>query len=147
MKVALYQAPGGGSLSWGSHEAAKRAKDSGFHTVVLCAEEHQDRDQRIEKSGVRVFRWGFEDDFLVAETSQKFRDTVFKAGVVVASQVRKGRRVLVTCAMGINRSPLIAASAYRERVGKPGKQIIADMKRVRPDIFLNPGFQKLVESW
>lgn len=63
----------------------------------------------------------------------------------VARRLNEGRRVLVTCAMGLNRSALVAALAMHEVHGMGADEIIARLRRARGSWALsNPNFEKLL---
>jgi hypothetical protein len=68
-----------------------------------------------------------------------------KTGSRVARRLRAGRRVLVTCAMGLNRSALIAALAMHEIYGMAPAEIIARLRGARGSWALsNPNFERLL---
>jgi protein-tyrosine phosphatase len=70
-----------------------------FDTVVLCAEELQD----VPLPGVEVIHAPLDD----AKPTQEEVSIAWKAAKRVAKRVNANRRVLVTCAMGLNRSGLV----------------------------------------
>jgi protein-tyrosine phosphatase len=62
----------------------------------------------------------------------------------VARRLRKGQRVLVTCAMGLNRSGLVSALALRMQ-GVPSERAIAAVRQARGPNALNNGqFRRLI---
>lgn len=68
-----------------------------------------------------------------------------KAADRVARRLRAGRRVLVSCAMGLNRSGLVAAIAMHDVYGMSADEIIARIRRARGVWALsNPNFEKLL---
>lgn len=72
-------------------------------------------------------------------------EAVTEAASRVARRLRAGRRVLVTCAMGLNRSALVAALAMHEVYGMGADEIIMRLRRVRGAWALsNPNFEKLL---
>ena len=70
-----------------------------FDAVVLCAREHQD----VVVPGVEVIHAPMDD----ARPSRAEIQIAWNAAKRVAKRVRRGQRVLVTCAMGWNRSGLV----------------------------------------
>ncbi len=63
----------------------------------------------------------------------------------VVRRLRKGRRVLSTCAMGLNRSALVAALAIQEIYGLSADEIIKRLRRARgPWAMSNPSFEQLL---
>lgn len=73
--------------------------------VVLCAEEHQPKSH--EMPGVQLLRVKLDDPGMT-ETQ---RLQAIRTGEHVASVIRRGGKVLVTCQMGINRSGLVCGIA------------------------------------
>lgn len=68
-----------------------------------------------------------------------------KAAERVARRLRAGRRVLSSCAMGLNRSALVAALAMHEVYGMRPDEIVARLRRARGAWALsNPNFEKLL---
>jgi len=71
--------------------------------------------------------------------------TATRAAARVAKLLRSGRRVLVTCAMGLNRSALIAAIAMHAVYGMSPDEIVRRIRRARGMWALsNPNFEKLL---
>lgn len=68
-----------------------------------------------------------------------------KAAERVSRRLRAGRKVLVTCVMGLNRSGLVAALAMHEVHGMSADEIVARLRRARGVWALsNPNFEKLL---
>lgn len=86
----------------------------GFHTLVLMASEYQ--PHAVDFPGVEVIQWPLEDD---GEPSTEDRKVARTIGKMVADRIRQGRRVLVTCIMGINRSAWVAGHALVELGVRP----------------------------
>jgi protein-tyrosine phosphatase len=109
-----------------------------FDVVVLAAAEYQP-----ELPGYEVLRVPLFDRFppdpppdshtraLIQETAQR-----------VARRVRSGRRVLVTCRAGINRSGLVAGLALCE-LGVPGLHAASTIRLLRNGL-QNPYFLRMV---
>ena len=65
----------------------------------------------------------------------------------VAAAVRAGRRTLVRCVLGLNRSALVVGLAVRELTGRDGPEVVAHLRAVRsPHVLCNPHFAALVEA-
>jgi len=73
-----------------------------FDVIVLAAEEHQP-----DLPDVHVVRAPIDD----AKPTPREVELALRAAKVVNLQRRKGRRVLVSCYMGVNRSGLVTALA------------------------------------
>lgn len=110
--------------------------------IVLAAMEYQPAaDQFL---GAEVLHAPLDDD-----SSRPMREdeiaTAAKAAGRVARRLRAGRRVLVTCAMGLNRSALIAALAMHDVFGMSADEIVIRLRRARGAWALsNPNFERLV---
>lgn len=104
---------------------------AGFDVLALCAEEYQPSDF----PGVRVLHVPLDDacptprEWLIANG----------AAQETALMLRGGRRVLVTCWQGRNRSGLVVALALR-RLGLTGEQAVARVKERRVGALTNPCF-------
>ena len=72
-----------------------------FDSVVLCAEEHQD----IALPGIEVIHAPFDDSGHGPTPAEV--QIAWRAARRVVRRLRTGKRVLVTCAMGWNRSGLV----------------------------------------
>lgn len=105
-----------------------------FDTIVLAAMEYQP-----DMPGYEVLRVPLDDGPRPdAETVGRIRS----AAHAVANRVRAGRRVLVTCWQGRNRSGVIAGLAMRE-LGVPGVLSARRIRRIRNGLH-NPHFLRLV---
>jgi protein-tyrosine phosphatase len=117
-------------------------RHEGIDVIVLAAEEIQSPAELFP--GVEVIHAPLDDD-----PSRSLREDEIAIATKTASRVarrlRAGRRVLVTCAMGLNRSALIAALAMHEVYGMSADEIIARIRRVRGSWALsNPNFERLL---
>jgi len=108
--------------------------------LVLCAEEIQ--PERMAFHG-RIIRCPLPDAAL--NTPQAARAVL--AGQAVAEALATGQRVLVTCAMGINRSSLVAGLALA-RVTRMGWSEIVSLIRAHrhPLALSNPHFLHLLRQ-
>lgn len=92
-----------------------QVRRAGFDTLVLCADELQPRGRKYP--GVSVIHAGFND----GGASERDLTVAAEAGRRVAQRVSEGQRVLVTCAMGRNRSALVCALAIHLLTGRSGE--------------------------
>jgi hypothetical protein len=90
-------------------------QERGVDVLVLCAKEHQDA---ALYPGVEVFHCPMSDDG-TAPTREEMELAIY-TGLRVSRRLAVGKRVLVTCQMGINRSALVSAIALREQTGVSG---------------------------
>lgn len=112
--------------------------------IVLAAQEYQ--PQALQFPGVEVIHAPLDDDPTRPMHENEIA-MVARAACRVAHRLREGQRVLVTCAMGLNRSALIAALAMHEVHGMGADEIIACLRKARGSWALsNPNFEKLLRS-
>lgn len=111
------------------------ARHAGFDAIVLCAEEYQPTDF----PGVRVLHVPLDDARPTPE--EWLRANV--AARDVASLLRAGKRVLVTCWQGRNRSGLVVALALR-RMGMTGQQAVERVRSRRAGALTNPHFVEAI---
>ena len=117
---------------------------AGFHVLVLAAEEYQPHASRFP--GVEVIQAPFDDAPSWAMTAQEVAVAV-GAARQVARHLRAGHRVLVTCALGLNRSALIAGLAMHEVYGMHPDDIVVRLRRARgPWALSNPNFESLLRA-
>lgn len=117
-------------------------RHEGIDVIVLGAMEYQPSAELFP--GAEVIHVPLDDD-----PSRLMREdeiaAAMKVGSRVARRLRAGRRVLVTCAMGLNRSALIAAIAMHEVYGMKADEIIKRLRSARGMWALsNPNFEKLL---
>jgi protein-tyrosine phosphatase len=110
---------------------------AGFDAVVFCAVEIQPPSHLLQ--GVRALYCPLTDDpsrpLYPAEWMQA-RET----GIEVAQLLREGKRVLVTCAQGRNRSGLVSAIALHILTGASGPKCVARIQKRRANALTNPQF-------
>jgi len=112
-----------------------------FDVLVLAAMEHQPSSRCFP--GVRVIHAPIDDSSYVPENEIRI---VEKASVIVANALRSGKRVLVTCWQGRNRSGFIVAMAL-VREGMRPEQAIDLVRRARGETALsNKAFVHLILS-
>jgi protein-tyrosine phosphatase len=108
----------------------------GFDAVVLCAREYQPTAE--EFPGLHVIRARLDD------SGAPMANREWEAAVSAASQVvniyLKGGRVLVTCAMGRNRSGLVAGLVMHMLTGLSGAQIVRQIRLRRSGALSNEWF-------
>ena len=107
-----------------------------FDVIVLAAWEYQP-----EMPGYEVLHVPLDDEFELPVTAQD-RTRIQATARAVARHVRAGRRVLVTCHQGRNRSGVIAGLALVE-LGIPGAEAANRIRYLR-DGLTNPHFHRMV---
>lgn len=124
-----------GSLPWEGLDPRQ------FPLLVLCAKEYQPRGQF---PGVTVIHVPLDDSGVPMLPEEKHAAIV--AARIVWRELAAGRRVLVTCAAGLNRSGLVSALSLM-RGGVPSARAIAAVRRARgPNALSNPYFVRFLES-
>ncbi len=110
----------------------------GFDVLVLCAQEIQPANVAFHG---RVLRCPIPDGPL--DTMQVSR--VIGTGRIVAKEIARGQRALVTCAKGLNRSALVASFALAH-ITRMGANEIMQLMRSRRDAMClcTPYFQYLL---
>jgi hypothetical protein len=110
--------------------------DAGFTGVVFCAREYQPPSGRYP--GLKTIHIPL-DDVGFPLTLMEVH-AVNQVARSVANEVRRGGKVLVTCAMGRNRSGLVSATAVVFLTGCTGKQAVQLVRSVRPNALTNAQF-------
>lgn len=116
---------------------------AGFDTVVLCAVELQPGNGLVPPRGVRAIKCPLDDDPTVRLAESDWKKAVW-AAEIVARRVRRGQRVLVTCAAGRNRSGLVTSIALHMLSGMRGRDCIRHIRQRRQNACTNPRFNEAV---
>lgn len=115
-------------------------KARGIDVVVLCAADFQPGDEYFP--GVEVVRAPMVDDYLTAATWQTAR----AAARQVVGAWREGKRVLVACLAGRNRSGLVMALALADLWHVGMADIVHHIRRYRKDALRNETFVAALRS-
>ena len=115
---------------------------AGFDSLVLAAEEFQPPAR--DYPGVRVLHVPF-DDHENRLTEEEWAEIVGAADWA-AGEVRAGRRVLITCWAGINRSGIITALTVMMLTGWSGAKAVIRVKQMRPGALRNRSFAAHVRA-
>ena len=111
-------------------------------TIILAAIEYQPHADCFQ--GSEVIHAPLEDAPTRSMHEQEILIAVNTAARV-ARRLRAGHRVLVTCALGLNRSALIAAIAMNDVYGMSADEVITRLHRARgPWALSNPNFERLL---
>lgn len=121
--------PNGARLLIEGHEYARQTKNlEKFHAWTACAMECNPGYYMLEN---RLTLWCPLDDRDPPRKGDLER--ALAASGFVADQLADGKHVLVTCAMGLNRSALVAGLALR-RLGFSGETVVDHIRKARPVI-------------
>jgi protein-tyrosine phosphatase len=101
---------------------------AGFSLLVLCASEYQPPAEAFP--GVEVLHVPLEDASGLGSDIELLR-LVRPVVLRTIMAVRSGRKALVTCHAGLNRSGLVTGLALRGLTGMPGAAVVYRLKRLR----------------
>ena len=121
-------------------------REAGFDVLVLCAEEKQDGLHDGRFSGVIVVGCPLDDDTDAEEIDPDAWSRACVTSSSVASLRQTGRRVLITCRMGLNRSGLITALTLHRLTGWSGAACVNVVRARRPGALFNESFVKALRS-
>lgn len=127
--VLLRSRDGKPLLAWGSDTLrVNPGLRRDYGAVVLTAEGLQDPNHRLEGegTGLRVLRCPYLDNGQLPQAQR----AVERCAPTAARWVAAGIPTLVLCAAGENRSALMTARVAWLATGKPGSQIVADMRAI-----------------
>lgn len=123
-------------------------KMAGFDAIVLAAEELQPEnpaDYEIFPDGVTVHCAPIDDDYTNGPSIDEI-EIVERAVTFVLKQLAAGKTVLVTCAMGRNRSGLINALVLTYLRGIDGRGAAAIVRNARANALTNPSFCAFLDN-
>lgn len=109
----------------------------GFDVLVLCAQNYQTPAEKFPH--VEVVYAPNVDDLWQPPSEQRLR-IASEAAKKVASFVREGKKVLVTCQAGLNRSGLVSAMALHVLHGWSGTRCVKQVQDRRFDALFNTQF-------
>lgn len=114
----------------------------GFDTLVLCAKENQREDLY---PGVEVVLAPGDDD---ARVNRMMRDlpTWQQAAQIVAERVAAGKKVLVTCMAGLNRSGMVTGLALHQITGWSGADVVEHIQAARDMALCNDTFAEYLRG-
>lgn len=112
-----------------------------FDVLVLCAQEIQPRFRHLD---IEVFHCPMDDNYDHMPREDKERSIL--CAPRVARRLRAGKRVLVTCHQGRNRSGLISAMALVLAHGMRPSEAILAVRGARMHALQNPQFLRFLLS-
>lgn len=117
-------------------EPGREVSASGFDVLVLCAIELQTEAE--EYPGVRVIHAPNEDDSSKPLSRAKL-NLALKAAKQVVAAVQEGKKVLVTCAAGLNRSGLVTGISLHLLHGWEGPECVRRIQEKRTPLTTREG--------
>lgn len=118
--------------------SGKALRKAGIDVLVLCAREWQDPTGKAHP-GVTVIRCGG-DDSLDPDVLADCLPAWQRAAQQVVDAVIAGKKVLVTCMAGHNRSGIVTAMALAQLTRLSGQEIVDHIQRSRPMALNNETF-------
>jgi len=116
-----------------------------FDIIVMCAGEWQPTLTLPEDRTKRVIRLPFDDTY-EALIPSVLRSLHLTANELVA-QHKTGKRILITCMAGRNRSGILAGLVLMKRFGMSGDEAILVIRDARgPAALSNPSFSSYLQS-
>jgi len=133
------------NLWQGSFPRLLSAAECGFEVVVLCAQEllRGDVNEEYQMHGIRVIEAPFDDTRWPSEDELT---TARWAAVKVASAHTQGKKVLVTCHAGLNRSGLVNALALRDIKKISGSEAVKLVQSKRENALINESFARIAST-
>ena len=135
------------NMAQGSYPEPPLSAFKDFDILVLCAKELQSKSTRAP-NGKHLVRLPMEDDIyrpVMPKDAQRYHGTARE----LAKAVMRGKKVLVTCAQGVNRSGLITSLIVMNLTTLPGRDVVR-MLRQRRKVgggaypLMNPMFESFV---
>ena len=122
-----------------SYPGVPMADGHTFDVLVLCAYELQFSTFKPAADTLRVYRCPLDDAVLTTVEAM----AAIEAGKFVARKLSEGKRVLVTCQQGRNRSGLVSAIALAVGGMQP-HQAIRLIQQRRKSALTNPSFVRFL---
>jgi protein-tyrosine phosphatase len=110
-------------------------------TIVFCAMEKQPKSAKAP-AGKRIIRFGFDDD-IYRPIPPEVGDLFHQMARRLAGEVTAGRKLLITCAMGLNRSGIITGLTMMYALRMAPHDVIKLIRARRSkDALMNPIFEQ-----
>jgi len=116
-------------------------REMGFSMVVLCANESQPQASRFE--GIEVLH-APNDDNPMRDPTRDELNRALEAARQVARRIRDGKKVLVTCMAGLNRSGLVCGLTLHMLTGWAGSRCVQEVQAKREAALCNESFVKVL---
>jgi protein-tyrosine phosphatase len=113
-----------------------------FDVIVLCASDYQPEAEHFP--GVAVIHAPFDDTPFPTDADVTM---AMRAAHTVIKHLQAGKRVLVTCWAGQNRSALVAALAMKRKWKHPTTAVVQQIQAAREHTLNNKSFVKILELW
>jgi len=115
-------------------------QEAGYDTLVLAASEFQ---SDISYQDIEVICAPGDDDHRPHRMAN-FLPVWVSAAKIVVERVHSGKRVLVTCMAGLNRSGMVTALALKELTGWSGEVVVEHIRKNREHAMCNQTFAQYI---
>lgn len=133
-------------LAQGAYPGTNPGLFQAFDVVVYTADEKQPKGMKVPQ-GKFVYKLRLDDD-IYRPIPQEVQVAVHRMGQSLAGHLRAGHKVLVTCAMGMNRSGIVTALTLMHLTGCSGSQAVDTVKsRRRANDGVAPLSNPMFERW
>lgn len=141
----IYTHDSGGKIYQGGKKDIRSAIEySDLDAIVFAAYEFQ---PKIRASRIIPIYAPLDDNFDPSPEDAKYTiKTANEAAEKVAKLVRQGKKVLVSCQAGWNRSGIITALSIKKLTNYKGNEIITLIKLNRRFALSNPAFQTFIRK-
>lgn len=133
-----------GLYQGGAPPTGQGLAETGIDALVLCARDYQPAASFFP--GVEVLSVPG-DDAPISKVPPAVIAEWQRASLWVAAAVLRGKRVLVTCAAGRNRSGFVSALAVRQLTGLDGARCVEIVQNARPNALTNPTFANFIRTF
>jgi hypothetical protein len=146
MATLLHRArTGSGSLWQGGMDDVIQSGDE-YDVIVLCAEEFQPKRSVFLRPQDKASVIYAPNDDSGTPISKAQADIACRAARQVAHEYRSGKKILVSCMQGRNRSGLVSALTLHLLYGMSGKDAMGFVKDRIPNSLVNPSFNRFLEA-
>lgn len=133
------------TIAQGSYPQIRGTAFQHADVLVLCAEEHQAKGLKAPP-GKQIVRLGFDDD-IYRPVPQEAGKIFHAHAQMLGRAALSGRKLMITCAMGLNRSGLMTALTLMHGYGmRPAEAIRLIRGRRSADCLMNPMFEQWLLS-
>lgn len=144
MATLLHRARTGDGSLWQGGMGDVMNYGDGFDVVVLCAEEFQPKRSLILRPEDKTTLLYAPNDDSGTPLSKAQADIACRAAKQVAHEYRTGKKILVSCMQGRNRSGLVSALTLHLLYGISGKASKEFVQARVPHSLVNPSFNRFL---
>jgi len=117
-----------------------------YDVIVLCADELQADDASVKAYGDRIRIISAPNDDSANPFTKAQATIAVQASKQVADEYKAGKRILVSCRQGRNRSGLVMALTLHRLFGISGEEAIRLIRSKVPHALANPEFNNFLAT-